>query len=75
MAMQVQARKADLGQREDGTVVLALALTTTNDDYAGEELRVSLAYPTSMTAAEIQAAISTAVTLLWTAHGMPQWTV
>ena len=29
MAMQVQVRKADLGQREDGTVVLALALTTT----------------------------------------------
>jgi len=75
MAIQVKVRGVDLAQREDGTSVLTLALTTTNDAYPDETLRMSLAYPVSLTAAQIQSQINEAVTLLWQAHGMPQWTV
>lgn len=75
MAIQVAIRGADLAQREDGTSVLALALTTTNDAYPGKELRFSLTYPVTMTAAGIKSAINGAVALLWQGHGLPQWEV
>ena len=73
--MKVRVKGANLSQRDDGAVTLSLTLETVNEDYPGETVVFAVDYPTSMTAQEIQAAINEAVTLLWTAHGMPQWTV
>ena len=73
--MNVAIKGASLSQRDDGTVVLALTATTTNSEYPGVDLMFALEFAVTMTAAEIQSAINDAVTLLWLAHGMPEWTV
>ena len=75
MAIQISVQRAELVQCEDGTSGLAVVLRTTNDAYPGTELKASQVYATTKTPAEIQAAINSAVSLLWQAHGLPSWTV
>ena len=73
--MKVQVVGASLSQREDGTIVVALTLTTTNTAYPNTQLTFALTFPVTLAAAEIKSEINVAVTLLWQAHGMPEWTV
>ena len=74
MAIQVQIRGASIAQREDGEVVLAITLDTTNDAFPGDETILAVSYPVTMTAVDIRSAINDAVTLLWIARETPQWT-
>lgn len=73
--MKVKVIGANLSQRDDGTVVVALTMATTNTAYPGTQLTFALTFSVSLTAAQIKTAINAAVTLLWQAHGMPEWTV
>ena len=70
MAIQVQIQNV----KAEGTHV-ALCIDTTNDAHPGETLRFEAFYALTMSAAEIQAAINAAVTLLWIAVQNPSWTV
>ena len=73
--MKVRVVGASLAQRDDGTVVMALTLVTTNVAYPDVQLTFALTFPVSMTAVQIQSQVNAAVTLLWRAHGMPEWVV
>jgi len=70
MAIRVQIQNASISQEG-----LALAIMTTNDAIPGDEYTFGQTFAITKSAAAIKEEIDAAVTLLWVAVAVKEWTV